>query len=82
MRESQRTPNPHFFQVLGFTPTLGQSKVATLGIKLPAFLLPITWATDVRMTNARAFSISTLQELLNDTKDTPMRGVLGLVVEL
>jgi len=29
IRESQRTPNPHFFQVLGFTPTLGQSKVAT-----------------------------------------------------
>jgi hypothetical protein len=29
IRESRRTPNPHFFQVLGFTPTLGQSKVAT-----------------------------------------------------
>jgi hypothetical protein len=29
IRESQRTPNPHFFQVLGFTPTLGQSRVAT-----------------------------------------------------
>ncbi len=27
--ESRRTPNPHFFQVLGFTPTLGQSGVAT-----------------------------------------------------
>jgi len=26
----RRTPNPHFFQVLGFTPTLGQSRVATL----------------------------------------------------
>jgi hypothetical protein len=25
----RRTPNPHFFQVLGFTPTLGQSRVAT-----------------------------------------------------
>jgi hypothetical protein len=30
IRESQRTPNPHFFQVLGFTPTLGQSRVATI----------------------------------------------------
>jgi hypothetical protein len=30
IRESRRTPNPHFFQVLGFTPTLGQSKVATI----------------------------------------------------
>jgi hypothetical protein len=29
IRESRRTSNPHFFQVLGFTPTLGQSRVAT-----------------------------------------------------
>jgi hypothetical protein len=29
IRESRRTQNPHFFQVLGFTPTLGQSRVAT-----------------------------------------------------
>ncbi len=29
IRESRRTPNPHFFQVSGFTPTLGQSRVAT-----------------------------------------------------
>jgi hypothetical protein len=29
IRESRRTPNPHFFQVLGFTFTLGQSRVAT-----------------------------------------------------
>jgi hypothetical protein len=29
IRESRRTPSPHFFQVLGFTPTLGQSRVAT-----------------------------------------------------
>jgi hypothetical protein len=28
--ESRRTPNPHIFQVLGFTRTLGQSRVATL----------------------------------------------------
>jgi hypothetical protein len=27
--ESRRTSNPHFFQVLGFTPTLGQNRVAT-----------------------------------------------------
>jgi hypothetical protein len=33
IRESRRTPNPHFFQVVGFTPTLGQSRVAT--IRLP-----------------------------------------------
>ncbi len=30
IRESRRTPNPYFFQVLGFTPTLGQSRVATV----------------------------------------------------
>jgi hypothetical protein len=29
IRESRKTPNPHFFQVLGFTLTLGQSRVAT-----------------------------------------------------
>jgi hypothetical protein len=29
IRESRRTPNLYFFQVLGFTPTLGQSRVAT-----------------------------------------------------
>ncbi len=29
IRESRRNTNPHFFQVLGFTPTLGQSRVAT-----------------------------------------------------
>ncbi len=29
IRKSRRTPNPHFFQVFGFTPTLGQSRVAT-----------------------------------------------------
>jgi hypothetical protein len=44
--------------------------------------LPITWAADVQMANARPFSISTLQDLSNDTKNTQMRGVLGLVVEL
>jgi hypothetical protein len=29
IRESRRTPNPNSFQVLGFTPTLGQVRVAT-----------------------------------------------------
>jgi len=32
IRESRRTPTPHFFQVLGFTPTLGQSRVATVNL--------------------------------------------------
>jgi len=43
--------------------------------------LPITWVTNVQMANARPFSISTLQDLSNDTKNTSMQGVLGLVVE-
>jgi len=34
------------------------------------------------MANASPFSIFTLQDLSNDTKNTLMRGVLGLVVEL
>ncbi len=32
IRESRRTPNPQLFQVLGFTPTLGQSGVATISV--------------------------------------------------
>jgi hypothetical protein len=34
IRESRTTPNPHFFQVLGFTLTLGQSRVATYIVNL------------------------------------------------
>jgi hypothetical protein len=34
------------------------------------------------MTNARPFSISTLEDFSNDTKNTPMKDVLGPVVEL
>jgi len=34
------------------------------------------------MADARPFSISTLQDLSNDTKNAPMKGVLGLAVEL
>ncbi len=49
---------------------------------VPALLLPITWAADVQMANARPFSIFTLQDLCNETKNTSMRGVLGLAVEL
>jgi hypothetical protein len=44
--------------------------------------LPITWAANVEMTNARPFSIFALQELSNDIKKISMRGVLGLAVEL
>jgi hypothetical protein len=47
-----------------------------------ALLLPITWAADVQMTNARPFSIFTIQDLFNDTKNTSMQGVLSLAVEL
>jgi hypothetical protein len=34
------------------------------------------------MSNERAFSIPTLQDLSNDTKNTQMRGVLGPAIEL
>jgi hypothetical protein len=34
------------------------------------------------MANARPFSISTLQDLSNDTKNTSMKSVLGLAIEL
>jgi len=44
-------------------------------------ILPITWAVDVQMANARPFPISTLQDLSNDTKNTLRRGVLASAVE-
>jgi hypothetical protein len=44
--------------------------------------LPITWAADVRIANARPFSISMFQDLSNDTKNTPILGVFPLAVEL
>jgi hypothetical protein len=37
IRDSRRTPNPQLFQVLGFTPTLGQVRVAT---PMALWLLP------------------------------------------
>jgi hypothetical protein len=58
------------------------SRVGIPKLSRVELLLPITWATDVQMTNERPFSISTLQDLSNDIKNTSMRGVLGLVVEL
>jgi hypothetical protein len=61
---------------------VGNQTASLTPVWLPALLLPITWATDVQMTNARPFSISTLRNLSNDTKNTSMRGVLGLAVEL
>jgi hypothetical protein len=44
--------------------------------------MPITWAAKLQMANARPFSISTLQDLSNDTKNASMKIVLGLAVEL
>jgi hypothetical protein len=49
---------------------------------LVVLLLPIIWAANVQMTNARPFRTSTLQDLFDDTKNTPRQGVLPLVVEL
>jgi len=57
-----------------------------LGIKLlvylPALLLTITCAADVRMAHARPFSISTLQDLSNGIKNTSRKGVSTLAIEL
>jgi hypothetical protein len=47
------------------------SRLLMVGNLTPGLLLPITWVTDVQMANARPFSISTLQDLSNDTKNTP-----------
>jgi hypothetical protein len=42
IRESRRTPNPQPFQVLGFTPTLGQSGVATFRVSLGLNYKPLS----------------------------------------
>jgi len=39
IRESRRTPNPQLSQVLGFTPTLGQSRGATVMLDQRVVLL-------------------------------------------
>jgi hypothetical protein len=76
-----RLPTSNFSKCWASPPHL-----AKVGLRqpvwLPALLLPITWAADAQMTNARPFSISTFQDLFNDTKNTPMQGFLGLFVEL
>jgi hypothetical protein len=58
------------------------SWLLVVGSQTSTLLLPITWAVDVQIVNARAFSISTFQDLSNDTKNTPMRGGLPLAIEL
>jgi hypothetical protein len=56
------------------------SRLLVVEVWLSALLLPITWAEDVGIANV--ISISTFQDLSNDTKNTPMQGVLPLAVEL
>jgi hypothetical protein len=53
-----------------------------LPVWLPALLLSITWVVDVQMAHARPFWTSTLQDLSNDIKSTPLRGVLAPTIEL
>jgi len=65
---------------------LVDSRLLVVGSQTTSLTLGPSFAHNLgdrfRMANARPFSISTLQDLSNDTKNTPMRGVLGLVVEL
>jgi hypothetical protein len=63
------TPDPSFAHNLGCRCPNGQCDA-------------IFDIADVQMANAMPFSISTFQDLSNDIKNTPMRGVLGLAVEL
>jgi len=46
----------------------------------PGPSLPITWAADVQMANARPFWASTLQYLSIDIKNTPRRADLTLQI--
>jgi len=54
----------------------GRGRFPTFSGRVPALLLPITWAADVQMAHARPFWTSTLQDLSNDIKSAPMRGDL------
>ncbi len=47
IRESRKTPNPQLFQVLGFTPTLGQVRVATF-TSLRAKYIVATFNANIR----------------------------------
>jgi len=49
IRESRRTPNPQLFQVLGFTPTLGQVRVATI-LKLSRYWTNIKFSIVISIT--------------------------------
>jgi hypothetical protein len=63
IRESRKTPNLQLFQVLGFTPTLGQSGVATIAHPLYALLkkdVAWTWSHEAQ----EAFN--TLKEKLSE----------------
>jgi len=44
--------------------------------------VPITWVADVQMAHARPFWALTLQDLSIDIKNTSMRSVLNLELEL
>jgi hypothetical protein len=84
------SPRRDFFNDVLYSPSACRERVdswllvvgSQIASLTPGPSLPITWAFDVQMTNARPLSISTLQDLSNDTKNTPMRGVLGLAIEL
>ncbi len=65
--------------------TLGRGRFLTFSgrdSKVPALLLPITWAANVQMAHARPFWTSKLQDLSNGIKNTSMRGVLTPELEL
>jgi hypothetical protein len=53
-----------------------------LPVWLPALLLTITYAGNVRMAHARPFSTSTFQSLFNNMKITSRKGVLTSAFEL
>jgi hypothetical protein len=71
------SPRRHLSNDVSHSQFGGQEEVDSRLLVVPALLLPITWATDVQMANARPFSISTLQDLSNDTKNTPNARCFG-----
>jgi hypothetical protein len=76
------SPQRELFNAMSHSRSARRKHVDSRLLVIPALLLPITWPADVQVANARPFSISTFQDLSNDTKNTPRRGVFPLSVEL
>ncbi len=76
IRESRRTPNPQLFQVLGFTPTLGQVRVATFFMKLTLD------APTIASTKSNLCLLTNVKTLLGLNVIMPLLGVVYSLIKI